>query len=224
MEILNRESLPRGGFAGLKETLLIRDSKITSAPLAWQGLGQFVYLADATYLPFGETTMHSHTEIDVITVLLEGRLTHEGSMENGQSMQSNQVQVQRAGGEGFSHNEINPDEKGTRLLQLWALPETAGEKAAYKLYDLADNQLVKIYGGAKTQNETFDSHTTIQVGLLLQGKEITQTGEFLAYISSGHGLINNVNVSEGDLIRGNDLHLQVNSHQLHLTLISQGEG
>ena len=99
MKTLSRDTLPRGGFAGLQETRLIKDAKIGGKADTWDGLGSFVYLADARYLPYGETGMHPHLEVDVITIMLEGRLTHEGSMEHGQSMVANQAQVQRAGGD-----------------------------------------------------------------------------------------------------------------------------
>ena len=36
---------------------------------------------------------------------------------------TNQVQVQRAGGEGFVHNEVNPDDKENRIIQMWVTPE-----------------------------------------------------------------------------------------------------
>lgn len=219
MNRLQRNSLPLGGFAGLEETRLIKDSQIGGDSNTWDGLGNFVYLADARYLPFGETHMHSHNEVDVITIMLEGRLTHEGSMEDGQSMVAGQVQVQRAGGEGFSHNEVNPDASRTRLLQLWALPENAGEASGYKLYNLDSNELTRIYGGSKEQSQSFDSHTVIEVGLLKRGKTITKAGEFLAYISSGEAKLNGQVVKEGDLVRGDNFDFTVTSEDLHLTLI-----
>jgi len=220
MEILHRDSLTRGGFAGLTETRLIKDNKIGGDNSTWNGLGNFTYLADARYLPYGETHMHPHKEVDVITIMLEGRLSHEGSLKDGQSMEENQVQVQRAGGEGFEHNEVNPDSSGTRLLQLWALPETAGEPADYKFYQLENNELMRIYGGNKSQSQTFDSHTAIEVGLLNKNKTIAKKGQYLAYISNGEAQINDVRVTDGDLIRGTDFNLTVLSDELHLTLIS----
>jgi len=220
MEILHRDSLPRGGFAGLTETRLIKDNKIGGDNSTWNGIGNFTYLADARYLPYGETHMHPHKEVDVITIMLEGRLSHEGSLKDGQSMVANQVQVQRAGGEGFEHNEVNPDSSGTRLLQLWALPETAGEAADYKFYQLESNELMRIYGGNKSQSQTFDSHTVIEVGLLNKNKTIAKKGQYLAYISNGEAQVNDVKVTDGDLIRGTDFNLTVLSDELHLTLIS----
>lgn len=220
MKILHRDTLPRGGFAGLKETRLVKSKKTDDNDKTWDGMGNFVYLADARYLPYGETHMHSHLEVDVITIMLEGRLTHAGSLEDGQSMVANQVQVQRAGGEGFSHNEINPDASRTRLLQLWVKPETAGESSGYKLYDLNDNKLKRIYGGSKNQTNTFDSHTVIEAGFLKNGHKVNKNGEYLAYISNGEAVLNGTTVKDGDLIRGKDLLLTVTSKDLHLTIIS----
>ena len=221
MNILHRDSLKRGGFAGLKETRLIQDKKVGGNDSTWDGLGQFIFLADARYLPHGETRMHPHHEVDVITVMLEGNLQHEGSLEHGQSLSGYQVQAQRAGAEGFEHNEINPDASGNRILQLWALPETLGEPADYKLYDLKANELNRIYGGDKNQNDTFDSHTLIDIGLLEKSKVVQREGEFLAYISQGEGVLNGIKVKDGDLIRGENIDLTVTSDRLHISLVRQ---
>jgi redox-sensitive bicupin YhaK (pirin superfamily) len=221
MKILHRDSLKRGGFAGLKETRLIVDNKVGGNNSTWNGLGQFIFLADARYLPHGETRMHPHHEVDVITVMLEGNLQHEGSLEHGQSLSGYQVQAQRAGAEGFEHNEINPDATGNRILQLWALPETLGEPAAYKLYEPKENELTRIYGGSKLQTETFDSHTTIDIGLLKKDKNIQIKGDFLAYISQGEGLLNGEIVKDGDLVRGESMDLTVTSELLHISLVRQ---
>ena len=113
VEILHRDDLPLGGFAGLKEHRLVTDGKAWGphrARGAWDGLGNFVYLADARFMPRGETTMHPHREVDVISVMVDGRIAHEGSLSHGEQLNTNDVQVQRAGGEGFTHNEVNPDD------------------------------------------------------------------------------------------------------------------
>ena len=223
MQIIHRDELERGGFAGLKETRLIRDKTINGTDENWDGLGNFVYLADAQYLPHGETKMHSHKEIDIITIMLEGRLTHEGSLKDGQSMVANQAQVQRAGSEGFSHNEVNPDATQSRLLQLWVLPENAGEAANYKFYPFIKNGLTRIYGGNTSQSETFDSHTIINAGILKQGEEVRHQGDFIAYVTNGEAQINNTNVKDGHLIKGRDFNLTVTSESVQLTIISVKE-
>lgn len=209
MEILKRNSLHEGGFAGLKEHRLVKDPKLFG-PLenndgSWPGLGNFVFLADARYMPHGETHMHSHHELDIISVLVEGRIAHQGSLAHGKELSRNDVQVQRAGGEGFSHNEINPDGTWNRMIQLWALPEIAGQAADYKVYKPATGELTRIYGGENNGDTAFPAKTKIDVALLGNGRQIEVDGPFLAYLTRGKGIANNEAVEDGDLIRGRSI-------------------
>ena len=155
MEILSYKQLSQGGFAGLKERRFVMDERVFGARKTAgtvNGLKNFVYLADANFLPNGSTGMHPHKEIDVISIMADGNVSHAGSLEHGQSLAMGQAQVQRAGGEGFSHNEINPDSKPNQLIQIWALPDKSGEKASYKAYNPIAGELVQIYGGKKTRS------------------------------------------------------------------------
>lgn len=208
IDILHRDDLPLGGFAGLKEHRLVTDSKAWgshSAPGAWDGLGHFVYLADARFVPKGETTLHPHREIDVISVMVDGRIAHEGSLGHGGQLDTFDVQVQRAGDEGFSHNEVNPDDTGNRMIQLWVLPETPGQPAGYKTYKPGWGTLTRVYGGPADQQDTFDSHTVVDVGLLHSGDTVAAPGDFIAYITKGRGKASGTAVADGDLIRGSNL-------------------
>lgn len=220
LQILHRDDLPLGGFAGLKEHRLIVDKKIGGSHKTWDGIGHFVYLADARFLPKGETRLHSHKEIDVISIMVEGQVVHEGSLEHGRLMYANQAQAQRAGGEGFEHNEINPDNELNRMLQLWVLPETEGEPADYKFYDLKHGKLTQIYGGPKTQNDTLDSHTIIKAGILKTGEKIGNEGEFVLYLGRGTGKINAENIKDGDLVRGNNLNFIATTENVLLFVVT----
>ena len=205
MEILHRDDLDEGGFAGLREYRMVMDGRVFGERAnagTWPGIGDFVYLADARFQPKGETKMHNHREIDVISVMVDGRISHAGSLEHGQEMSANEVQVQRAGGEGFAHNEINPDDEENRMIQLWVLPETAGEPASYKFYRPMPGDLSRIYGGPLDQADTFASRTQIDVGFLQPGQSANVSGPFLAYLTRGGGTLNGQELREGDLARG----------------------
>ena len=65
--------------------------------------------------------------------------------------------------------------------------------------------MTRVYGGSTDQDETLDSHTLIDVGLLDAGDNAKVDGPFLAYVTRGSGRINDVSVSDGDLIRGENL-------------------
>lgn len=209
MEILKRNSLKEGGFAGLKEHRLVKDPKVFGPEEnndgSWSGLGNFVYLADARFMPHGETRMHSHHELDIISVVIDGRIAHQGSLEHGTDLSRNDVQVQRAGGVGFSHNEINPDGNWNRMLQIWALPEVAGQAADYKVYKPVTGALTRIYGGESNGATDFPAKTKIDVALLANGQQIEVDEPFLAYITRGNGSANNELVEDGNLIRGNSI-------------------
>ncbi|WP_394390306.1 pirin family protein [Shewanella woodyi] len=201
MEKLSKVDLREGGFAGLKEHRFVMDSRVFGRgkePKTWDGVGHFVYLADARFMPKGETMMHGHREVDVISVMVKGQIAHEGSLEHGQSIVAKQVQVQRAGGEGFSHNEINPDDVENQMIQLWVMPETLGESAAYRLYSPAEGELTPIYGGAA---QTFSSRTQVSVANLNSGDEIKLATPALIYVSDGSVTLANETVSAGTLVR-----------------------
>lgn len=229
MNILHRDDLPRGGFAGLKEHRIVTDRKVWGRHAergAWDGLGNFVYLADATFMPKGETKMHGHHEIDVISFMIDGRVAHEGSLEHGELLQNYDVQVQRAGGEGFKHNEVNPDDEWNRMLQLWVTPEKAGQPADYKKYEPKSGQLTRIYGGPEnqssdevnTQDQTFSAKTEISVALLNPKQELQLDGEFMAYVSKGSGIANEQEIKEGDLFTDTNLNFQA-SDNVHMVVI-----
>ena len=160
-KILHRDSLKLGGFAGIREHRLVIDPNFfgNNDSGAWPGIGNFVYLADAKFIPNGETHLHPHKEIDVISVIVDGRISHEGTLQEGNVIETNQVQVQRAGSQGFAHNEVNPDDNENRIIQIWVTPEKIGEPTGYKLYTLQQGKITRIYGGSKNQDQTFPSQT-----------------------------------------------------------------
>lgn len=208
MDILTFDQLPQGGFAGLIERQFVTDRRVfrnAGNKPAFDGLENFVYLADANFMPNGETTMHNHQEVDVISVMVEGRITHAGSLEHGQGLEAGYAQVQRAGGEGFAHNEINPDSTMNQMVQLWVLPDESGEAAGYKVYQPETGKLNKIYGGKKEQDETFYSQTAIAVAPLEAGQSVDQSGDVLAYLSKGSGVINGETIQARTLVRAENI-------------------
>lgn len=211
MKIIKRNNLRRGGFAGLRETRLVMSPRVfrgqreagTSA-----GIGRFVYLADASFLPYGDTRMHSHKEIDVISIMVNGRIHHEGTLEHGQELEVDSVQVQRAGSEGFSHNEINPDASKNRMIQVWVMPESPAEEASYQAFQLEAGTRTRVYGGPADQDETISARTVIEIAHVNAGKSIKQPGRSVVYMTEGRGtgesMGENETLIEGDLVETRD--------------------
>ena len=208
MDILQRDKLKRGGFEGVREYRLVFDGRIAhgrTTPGAWQGFGNLVYLADARLLPHGETRLHEHREIDVISVMLEGRLAHEGSLSHGKSLAAYDVQVQRGGIEGFSHNEINPDDSENRLIQLWVLPEQLGDATDYRCYRSEPSRVTRVYGGSREQGDAIPARTCIDVIRLNGGQTVDIDKPALVYLCEGRGFANEDDVADGTLMRCDQL-------------------
>ena len=75
---------------------------------------------------------HEHAEMEIVTVMLEGILTHEDSMGNKKEITSGEVQVMTAG-TGVAHSEWNHSTTETAaLIQIWIYPK---ERALIPQYD-----------------------------------------------------------------------------------------
>jgi redox-sensitive bicupin YhaK (pirin superfamily) len=217
MKMLTFEQLPQDGFAGLIERHFVINQQFfgRSKTIAFPGLGNFVYLADANFLPHGETHMHGHKEVDVISVMVEGDIDHHGSLGHGERLTAGSVQVQRAGAEGFRHNEVNPNDEQNQMIQLWVLPDELGQQAGYKTYHPELGHLTQVYGGNKSQQNTFNSQISIAVSNTQVEQNIALANEVLVYLSKGSAEIN------GDRINARSLvHCQ---QGVNLTALTQGQ-
>jgi hypothetical protein len=70
---------------------------------------------------------HSHADMEIITYVREGAITHEDSMGNRGRTEAGDVQVMSAGA-GVTHAEYNLEDDVTRLFQIWIVPKTRGGK------------------------------------------------------------------------------------------------
>jgi quercetin 2,3-dioxygenase len=64
---------------------------------------------------------HSHDNMEIITYVREGAITHKDSMGNTGRTEAGDVQVMSAG-TGVTHSEYNLEDTLCRLFQIWILP------------------------------------------------------------------------------------------------------
>lgn len=65
---------------------------------------------------------HGHRDMEIITYVIAGELSHRDSMGNGETILPNDVQRMTAG-TGVLHSEFSSPTEKTHLLQIWILPE-----------------------------------------------------------------------------------------------------
>ena len=75
---------------------------------------------------------HDHKDMEIISIVLEGDLSHKDSMGNESILHSNEIQVMSAG-TGITHGEFNPSKTHpAHFLQIWIQPDTKGIAPRYQ--------------------------------------------------------------------------------------------
>jgi redox-sensitive bicupin YhaK (pirin superfamily) len=68
---------------------------------------------------------HPHADMEIITYVREGAITHQDSLGNKGRTEAGDVQVMSAGS-GIRHSEYNLEPKPTKIFQIWIEPTTSG--------------------------------------------------------------------------------------------------
>ncbi|PWU26264.1 MULTISPECIES: pirin family protein [unclassified Pseudomonas] len=68
---------------------------------------------------------HPHHEMEIITYVRQGAITHQDSLGNKGRTEAGDVQVMSAGS-GIVHSEYNLEKDVTRIFQIWILPTQRG--------------------------------------------------------------------------------------------------
>lgn len=68
---------------------------------------------------------HPHRDMEIITYVRQGAITHEDSLGNRGRTVAGDVQVMSAG-TGIVHSEYNLEDEETRIFQIWIFPERSG--------------------------------------------------------------------------------------------------
>lgn len=205
--IIHRDDLPLGGFAGIVETRMVMNPRAFRDATARQdishGLGDFIFLATGYYKPNDGAPMHPHRDVDIISFIPSGEIGHEGTIGHGTTIKGPGVQVQRAG-TGLEHAEFSLNNERADLVQIWFSPPERGLEPEYQDIKLESGKLTTVLGGSDC---TFDNEMTCQIGLLEPGQTAETRHRFIAFISEGEAVANGRPVREGDVVEGDALAL-----------------
>lgn len=73
---------------------------------------------------------HPHADMEIITYVREGAITHEDNQGNRGRTEAGDVQVMSAG-TGIRHSEYNLESEATRIFQIWIIPNARGGKPSW---------------------------------------------------------------------------------------------
>ncbi len=95
-------------------------------------LGDLLVLADATFAPRSRFPLHPHREMEIVSVVLTGTLTHH-EPDRATALPAGSVQLMSAR-EGIVHAEGNETDAPVRMLQLWITPSATGGAAVHRAF------------------------------------------------------------------------------------------
>ena len=99
---------------------------------------------------------HPHANMEIITFVREGAITHQDSLGNKGRTEAGDVQVMSAGS-GIRHSEYNLEPVTTKIFQIWIEPTQEGGQPCWgaKPFPKADRsgKFVTIASGFKTDND-----------------------------------------------------------------------
>ncbi|WP_020176342.1 pirin family protein [Methyloferula stellata] len=85
---------------------------------------------DDTIQPKGGFPPHPHRDMEIITYVRKGAITHQDNLGNHGRTEAGDVQVMSAG-TGIAHSEYNLEDEPTTLFQIWIEPTRTGEKPSW---------------------------------------------------------------------------------------------
>jgi redox-sensitive bicupin YhaK (pirin superfamily) len=92
---------------------------------ARMGVGKLRVWNDDTIAPDSGFPPHGHRDMEIVTYVREGAVTHQDSLGNVGRTEAGQVQVMSAG-TGIRHAEYNRETTPTTLFQIWIVPRAQG--------------------------------------------------------------------------------------------------
>jgi redox-sensitive bicupin YhaK (pirin superfamily) len=99
---------------------------------------------------------HPHANMEIITYVREGAVTHKDSLGNEGRTEAGDVQVMSAG-TGIRHAEYNLEQQPTRIFQIWITPSAKGGSPAWgaQPFPKADRsgRLVTLASGFDNDND-----------------------------------------------------------------------
>jgi redox-sensitive bicupin YhaK (pirin superfamily) len=95
-----------------------------------KGWGSLCMWNDDEIAPNAGFPLHAHANMEIITYVREGAVTHRDNLGNEGRTEAGDVQVMSAG-TGIRHAEYNLEQGPTRIFQIWITPNANGGSPAW---------------------------------------------------------------------------------------------
>ncbi len=174
---------------------------------AHMGFGPLRVINDDVVAPGRGFGMHGHRDMEIVTYVLQGQLSHKDSLGNGADILPGDVQRMSAG-KGIMHSEFNQGLRDpVHLLQIWIEPKDKGGSPSYEQKNFSDAdkrgrlRLVASPDGSDG-SVTIHADASLRVGLFdgAERAELALDPARKAYVHVARGTI----VANGQALKAGD--------------------
>jgi redox-sensitive bicupin YhaK (pirin superfamily) len=194
LQVRSSQTLDGGDFGWLKAKhhfAVTPEGNPANGPL-----GALVVWNDDEIAPGTGFGLHAHSDMEIVSYVRQGTVTHRDSLGNAGRTNAGDVQVMSAG-TGIRHSEHNLDAEPLRLFQIWLRPRTRGGSpqwgaGRFPKEDRA-NRLVVLASGTPGEEGALPIRADARVlgATLLAGAQIEhELGAFRrAYVAPARGVV-----------------------------------
>lgn len=172
------------------------------------GFGELLVINDDRVAAGTGFGTHPHDNMEIITYVRQGAITHKDSMGNTGRTGAGDVQVMSAG-TGVYHSEHNLENEDTRLYQIWIKPNAQNVAPRWEAQEfpkevITDGALKLLVSGREKDAGKgalfIHQNAAIYGGKLKAGTKVTQAIEGGAYLlaSQGSFTVNGKPLKQGD--------------------------
>lgn len=119
---------------------------------------------------------HPHRDMEIITYIIDGELSHRDSTGREASLKRDDVQRMSAG-TGVVHSEYNNSDAPVHLLQIWIMPEADGLEPSYEdrtftRKEKVDRLLLIASHDGRDGSTRINQDASVYASLLASGKSL----------------------------------------------------
>jgi redox-sensitive bicupin YhaK (pirin superfamily) len=150
---------------------------------------------------------HSHSDMEIISYVLEGALEHRDSLGTGSVIKPGDVQRMSAG-TGIRHSEFNASKSApVHFLQIWIIPEEHGLKPSYEQKTFSDDEKrgrLRLVGSRTGRDGSVTIHRDVDLyaSLLGRGDTVNHTVRSgraaWLHVARGTATVNGAELEAGD--------------------------
>ena len=133
---------------------------------------------DDTIAPKTGFPPHPHRDMEIITYVREGAITHQDNLGNKGRTEAGDVQVMSAG-TGIEHSEYNMEDVVTKIFQIWIIPTREGDAPSWGSKPFpkgaSTGQFITLASGYENDNDALPIRTDARVvGATLRAGETAE--------------------------------------------------